>query len=78
MAPLNPLGNEARELNRFFYGGTTQLELDSAGRISLSPEQLAHAGISKAVKVVGAGRVPGAVGRGRLERAQRRPHRPGG
>jgi MraZ protein len=54
-AHLNPFGDEARELNRFFYGSTTQLELDAAGRISLSPEQLAHAGISKAVKVVGAG-----------------------
>jgi MraZ protein len=55
MANVNPFDPRARDLNRFFYGGTTTQELDSAGRISISPEQLAHAGISKAVKVVGAG-----------------------
>lgn len=55
MAPLNPLGPEARDLNRFFYGNTTTIELDSAGRIALTPEQAAHAGITKGVKVVGSG-----------------------
>jgi MraZ protein len=55
MAPLNPFSPEARDLNRFFYGGTTTGELDSAGRISVTTEQLAHAGITKNVKVVGAG-----------------------
>jgi MraZ protein len=55
MASLNPFSSEARDLKRFFYGGTTTMELDSAGRISVTPEQIAHAGLTKAVKVVGAG-----------------------
>ena len=55
MAALNPFDPKARELNRFFFGGTTTMELDSAGRVSITPEQAAHAGITKAVKVVGAG-----------------------
>lgn len=55
MAGLNPFGPEARDLNRFFFSNTTQIELDSAGRIAISPEQARHAGITKAVKVVGAG-----------------------
>jgi MraZ protein len=55
MAPLNPFSPQARDLNRFFFGGTTTQELDSAGRVTLSPEQLGHAGINKSVKVVGAG-----------------------
>lgn len=56
LAGLNPFEPKARDLNRFFYGETTTQDLDSAGRISITPRQAEYAGISRAVKVVGSGK----------------------
>jgi MraZ protein len=52
---LNPLGPEARDLKRHLYGNTAATELDSAGRIMVPPNFLAHAGITKDVVVIGSG-----------------------
>jgi MraZ protein len=55
LAPLNPLSAQARELKRYFHSNASAVELDSAGRVMLSPRQLEHAGIERDVAVIGAG-----------------------
>ena len=55
LAPLNPFSPEARELKRFFHANAETMELDSAGRIMVSPKFAGHASISKDVTVIGAG-----------------------
>ena len=55
LAGVNPLSQEARDLNRHLYGNSTPAELDSAGRIMVPPPFLAHAGIEKDAVIVGAG-----------------------
>ena len=55
LAGLNPFSTQARELKRFFYGNATDTELDSAGRVMLTPRQLEHARIDREVVITGAG-----------------------
>jgi MraZ protein len=55
LSGLNPLHPQARELRRYFHSNASQVELDSAGRVMLSPRQLEHAGIDRDVVVIGAG-----------------------
>jgi MraZ protein len=55
LAGLNPFSPQARELKRMFYGNATDMELDSAGRVMLTPKQLEHAGIDRDVVITGAG-----------------------
>ena len=55
LAGLNPLGPEARDLKRHLYGNASSVDLDAAGRVNLSRDQLEHAGLSKEVVVVGSG-----------------------
>jgi MraZ protein len=55
MAGMNPLSSQARELKRMFHAFATDTELDSAGRVMLTPRLLEHAGISREVVVTGAG-----------------------
>ena len=55
LGQLNPMGAEYRKLSRFFQGNSFDVELDAAGRITLPPPLLAHAGIEKEVVVVGVG-----------------------
>jgi MraZ protein len=52
---LNPLSPQAKELKRYFYGNAADQDLDSAGRVMLRDEHLAHAGIERDVVVTGAG-----------------------
>jgi MraZ protein len=52
---LNPFSPQARELKRMLYGNATDTELDSAGRVMLTPKHLAHAGIEREVVIAGAG-----------------------
>jgi MraZ protein len=52
---LNPLSPQAKELKRILFGNATDVELDSAGRVMLTPRQLEHAGIDRDVVVTGAG-----------------------
>ncbi len=53
LANLNPVSAERRKLTRYFAGNSWDVELDSAGRVTLNAPLLAHAGISKEVVVVG-------------------------
>jgi len=55
LSGMNPLSSQARELNRYFRSNAHAVELDSAGRVMLSPRQLEHAGIERDVVVIGAG-----------------------
>ncbi len=52
---LNPLSAQAKQLKRYFHSNAQQVELDSAGRVMLSPRHLEHAGIERDVVVTGAG-----------------------
>jgi MraZ protein len=55
LSGLNPFSPQARELKRMFYGAATDTELDSAGRVMLTPRHLEHAGIGREVVIAGAG-----------------------
>lgn len=55
LAGKNPLGSEYKKISRFFQGNSFELELDAAGRVTLPPPLLVHAGIEKEVVVVGVG-----------------------
>jgi MraZ protein len=52
---MHPLSPDRRKLTRFFSGGSYDVELDSAGRVTLNAELLKHAGIAKDVAVIGSG-----------------------
>lgn len=51
---MHPLSPDRRKLTRFFSGGSFDVELDSAGRVTLNAPLIEHAGISKDVVIVGA------------------------
>jgi MraZ protein len=53
LSNLNPVSAERRKLTRFFAGSSFDVELDSAGRVTLNAPLLAHAGIAKEVVIVG-------------------------
>jgi MraZ protein len=53
LSGLNPLSAERRKLTRFFAGGSFDSELDSAGRVTLNPALISHAGIKKDCVLVG-------------------------
>jgi MraZ protein len=55
LSNLNPFSPQARELKRMLYGNATDTELDSAGRVMLTPRHLEHAGIDREVVITGAG-----------------------
>ena len=55
LSGLNPLSAQARELKRYFHSNAQAVELDTAGRVMLSPRHLEHAGIARDVVVTGAG-----------------------
>ena len=50
---LNPVSRERRSLARYFAGNSWDVELDSAGRVTLGQSLLEYAGIEKEVVVVG-------------------------
>src|SRR4051812_25255501 len=47
LSNLNPVSRERRTLTRYFAGNSFDVELDSAGRVTLTAPLLKHAGISK-------------------------------
>ena len=49
----NPLSKEYREISRYFVHWAFDTELDGSGRITIRPELLKHAGISKNVVIGG-------------------------
>ena len=55
LSGLNPLSAQAKQLKRYFHSNAQQVELDSAGRVMLSPRHLEHAGLGRDVVVTGAG-----------------------
>jgi MraZ protein len=50
---LNPVSKERRSLARYFAGNSWDVDLDSAGRVTLGQPLLEYAGIEKDVVVVG-------------------------
>jgi MraZ protein len=53
LSNLNTVSAERRKLTRFFAGSSFDVELDSAGRVTLNAPLLAHARIEKEVVLVG-------------------------
>jgi MraZ protein len=53
LGELHPLSEQRRKLTRFFSGGSFDVELDSAGRVTLNSQLLEHGGITKEVVVIG-------------------------
>jgi len=53
LAGLAPLSPDRSKLTRFFAGNAYDSELDGAGRVTLGPPLINHAGIGKEVVVVG-------------------------
>ena len=51
----NPLGRAFKRIQRYHQSNSFDLELDSAGRVTLPPPLLTHAGIEKEVVVAGVG-----------------------
>ncbi len=51
----NPLSSQGRELRRILYGNALETELDSAGRVMLTPKFLEHAAIDREVVITGVG-----------------------
>jgi MraZ protein len=51
----NDFDGDHRGVRRFFMAGSTETELDSAGRVTLPPGLRAYAGLDKDVSVIGNG-----------------------
>jgi MraZ protein len=50
---LDPLSREARSLQRYFYSGATEAELDKQGRIVIPAGLIEYAGLGRDVIVAG-------------------------
>jgi MraZ protein len=50
---LDPLGREARTMQRFFFAGATDQELDKQGRLVVPAALCKHAGLEREVVVAG-------------------------
>ncbi len=55
LAGLNPLSPEARELKRFFFNNSFDVELDSANRLMIPANLMRYADLAKDVVVAGSG-----------------------
>jgi MraZ protein len=53
LAELDPLSGEARKLQRYFFAGAADGELDKQGRIVIPPSLLGHGGLRRDVVVAG-------------------------
>jgi MraZ protein len=53
LAPLDPLSPETRRLQRFFYAGATEAELDKQGRVMIPAQLIEHAKLGREVVVAG-------------------------
>ena len=53
LAALDPLSPEGRRLERFFYSGAAESELDKQGRLMLPKELIEHAKLGREVVVAG-------------------------
>jgi MraZ protein len=52
-APLDPLSPQTRRLQRFFYAGATEAELDKQGRVMIPAQLIEHAKLGREVVVAG-------------------------
>ena len=53
LAALDPLSEETRRLERFFFSGAAEAELDKQGRVILPAHLIEHAGLGREVVVAG-------------------------
>jgi MraZ protein len=53
LAPLDPLSPETRRLQRFFYAGASESELDKQGRVMIPAQLIEHAKLGREVVVAG-------------------------
>jgi len=53
LATLDPLSPEGRRLERFFYSGASETELDKQGRVMVPRELMEHAKLGREVVVAG-------------------------
>jgi MraZ protein len=53
LASLDPLSKEGRRMQRFFYSGATEGELDKQGRVNVPAALIEHAGLGREVVVAG-------------------------
>ena len=53
LAEVDPLRAEGRRLERFFYSGATETELDKQGRVMLPAQLIDHAQLGREVVVAG-------------------------
>jgi MraZ protein len=53
LATLDPLSKEGRRMQRFFFSGATETELDKQGRVNLPAALLEHAKLGRDVVVAG-------------------------
>ena len=53
LAALDPLSQEARRMQRFFFSGAAEAELDKQGRLMLPAALLEHAKLARDVVVAG-------------------------
>jgi MraZ protein len=53
LATLDPLSPETRRLERFFYAGASESELDKQGRVMIPAQLIEHAKLGREVVVAG-------------------------
>ena len=53
LSTLDPLSPETRRLERFFYAGASESELDKQGRVMIPAQLIEHAKLGKDVVVAG-------------------------
>jgi MraZ protein len=53
LAALNPLSPDSRRIQRFFFSGASETELDKQGRVTLPPALARHARLKRDVVVAG-------------------------
>jgi len=53
LAELDPLSQEGRRMQRFFFSGATEAELDRQGRVMIPAALIQHGGLGRNVVVAG-------------------------
>jgi MraZ protein len=53
LADLGPFSKEARRVQRFFFAGATEAELDKQGRVMLPAALIQHGGLGRNVVITG-------------------------
>ncbi len=53
LAELDPLSKEGRRMQRFFFAGAAEADLDKQGRVMLSAALIQHGGLGRNVVVIG-------------------------